>query len=135
MEVLKPTDADKEYFRSIVPDDPRVEVKAMFGNLAAFVNGNMFMGLFGPQVGVRLGDADRPLLVAIDGAGEFGPPDRPMKAYVSMPERWRNSPSETLRWTEAALTHVGAMPPKVAQPKKAQSKKAQSKKAQPENTA
>ena len=43
MEILKPTNADKENFRSVVPDDPRAEVKAMFGNLAAFVNGNMFM--------------------------------------------------------------------------------------------
>ena len=31
MEILKPTDADKENFRSVVPDDPRAEVKAMFG--------------------------------------------------------------------------------------------------------
>jgi len=26
----------------------------MFGNLGAFVNGNMFMGLFGADVGVKL---------------------------------------------------------------------------------
>ena len=59
MKIPKPTHADKEYFRSIVPDDPRVEVKPMFGNVAAFVNGNMFMGLFGPDVGVRLGEDER----------------------------------------------------------------------------
>ncbi|MDH5521669.1 MAG: TfoX/Sxy family protein, partial [Acidimicrobiia bacterium] len=47
MQVPKPTDADRERFRSLVPEDPRVEVKPMFGNLGAFVNGNMFMGLFG----------------------------------------------------------------------------------------
>jgi hypothetical protein len=40
----KPTEADKDRFRSLVPDDPRVEVKPMFGNLGAFVNGNMFVG-------------------------------------------------------------------------------------------
>jgi len=35
-----------------VPDDRDVEVKLMFGrSLGAFVNGNMFMGLFGPDVG------------------------------------------------------------------------------------
>ena len=39
MQIPKPTDADKERFRSLVPDDPRVEVKPMFGNLGAFVNG------------------------------------------------------------------------------------------------
>jgi hypothetical protein len=30
----------------------------MFGNVGAFVNGNMFMGLFGADVGVKLGDSD-----------------------------------------------------------------------------
>ena len=52
MEIPKPSGADKERFRSLAPGDPRVEVKAMFGNLGAFVNGNMFMGLFSADIGV-----------------------------------------------------------------------------------
>ena len=44
----KASDADKEHFRSVLPDHPEVVVKPMFGNLGAFVNGNMFAGLFGP---------------------------------------------------------------------------------------
>ena len=54
MQMPKPTEADKDRFRSLVPDDPRIEVKPMFGNLGAFVNGNMFAGLFGPDIGVKL---------------------------------------------------------------------------------
>ena len=54
MEMPKPTDADRAKFVSLVPDDSRVEVKPMFGNLGAFVNGNMFMGLFGSAIGVKL---------------------------------------------------------------------------------
>ena len=34
--------SSREFFTSMVPDDPRVTVRPMFGNLAAFVNGNMF---------------------------------------------------------------------------------------------
>jgi len=49
MQVPKPTDEDKAAFRALVPDDPTVEVKPMFGNLGAFVNGNMFMGLLARQ--------------------------------------------------------------------------------------
>jgi len=112
VKIPKPTDADKEYFRSIVPDDPPVEVKAMFGNLAAFVNGNMFMGLFGPGVGVRLGDAERDELAAEPGAGTFGPPDRPMKEYVTMPAAWRKDAPATASWVGRALDHTAAMPPK-----------------------
>ena len=33
MRMPKPTEADKERFRSLAPDDARVEVKPMFGNL------------------------------------------------------------------------------------------------------
>ncbi len=85
MMIPKPTDEDKAYFRSLVPDDPRVEVKPMFGNLGAFVGGNMFMGLFGAQVGVRLPADDAAELLAIEGAGPFGPAERPMGGYVSLP--------------------------------------------------
>ena len=63
MEMPKPTEADKEFFRSLVPGGPGVEVKPMFGNLGAFVNGNMFMGLFGAQVGVKLPDDGRDQLL------------------------------------------------------------------------
>ena len=47
VQIPKASDQDKERFRSLVPDDPGVVVKPMFGNLGAFVNGNMFAGLFG----------------------------------------------------------------------------------------
>ena len=57
----------------------------MFGNVAAFVNGNMFIGLFGPSVGPRLAEADRQSLLAIDGSGPFGPQHRPSREYAAMP--------------------------------------------------
>ena len=109
MQMPKPTDEDKERFRSLVPDDPRVEVKPMFGNLGAFVNGNMFMGLFGADVGVKLDDADR-ATVAAQGGGPFGPEERPMGGYVTLPGDW--SPAEAEPWVSASLALVGALPPK-----------------------
>lgn len=113
MKIPKPTDADKAYFRSLVPDeDPRVIVKPMFGNLGAFVNGNMFMGLFGGSVGVRLDESGREELGAVEGAGPFGPEGRPMREYVALPERWRTDPAASEPWITRALDHVGQMPPK-----------------------
>jgi TfoX/Sxy family transcriptional regulator of competence genes len=56
----------------------------MFGNLGAFVNGNMFMGLFGPEVGLKLPEAEAHQVVA-SGGGPFGPAERPMTGYVSLP--------------------------------------------------
>ena len=112
MKIPKPTEADKDYFRSIVPEAPGVTVKAMFGNLAAFVNGNMFMGLFGPAVGVRLPEAGRDALRSEPGAAPFGPEDRPMREYVAMPQSWRDDPASTEKWVARALEHTAAMPPK-----------------------
>ncbi len=111
MQMPKPSDEDKEFFRSIVPDDPRVEVKPMFGNLGAFVNGNMFMGLFGADVGVKLEAADREALTAA-GGGPFGPEERPMGGYVTLPSAWRSTPSEAEPWIARSLAVVGALPPK-----------------------
>jgi TfoX/Sxy family transcriptional regulator of competence genes len=112
VEIPKPSEEDKAYFTSIVPGAPGVEVKPMFGNVAAFVNGNMFMGLFGPDFGVRLPEGDRDALLAIEGSGPFGPAGRPMKEYVSMPQAWRDDPVRTSEWVDRALGHTAAMPPK-----------------------
>jgi TfoX/Sxy family transcriptional regulator of competence genes len=122
MEIPKPTEADKEYFRSVLPDDPEVEVKPMFGNLGAFVHGNMFAGLFGAAVGVRLADADRDELAAVDGAGPFGPAERPMGGYLSLPPAWRADPDRAADWVGRALSHVGAMPTKAPTPSKTRAK-------------
>ncbi|NQV07034.1 TfoX/Sxy family protein [bacterium] len=113
MKMPEPTARDKTWFQSLVPDDPGVVVKPMFGNLGAFVNGNMFMGLFGPDVGVRLEQDDRDELGELDGTGPFGPEGRPMKEYVALPRTWRGSPERAGEWIDRSLAHVAAMPPKM----------------------
>ena len=113
MKIPKPSDQDKAYFESIVPDAAGVETKPMFGNLAAFVNGNMFMGLFGPEIGLRLAEADRDKLASAPGAGPFGPKERPMKDYVTMPLAWRDDEATTSVWVDKALAHTSALPVKV----------------------
>jgi len=117
MEIPKPSEADKDFFRSVLPDDPAVEVKPMFGNLGAFVHGNMFAGLFGPAVGVRLDDTAREELEAIDGTGPFGPAERPMGGYTSLPAAWRDTPEQASPWVETALTQARTRPPKKAKKK------------------
>ena len=110
MQIPKPTEADRERFAVLVPEAPDVEVKPMFGNLGAFVHGNMFMGLFGPAIGVRLPDEERLELLAVPGAGPFGPAERPMSGYVSLPGDWAET--EASAWIDRALAYVASMPPK-----------------------
>ena len=71
MKIPKPAEGDRERFTALVPEAPQVEVKPMFGNLGAFVNGNMFMGLFGSDVGIKLPDDDQQQLLAEPGTGPW----------------------------------------------------------------
>jgi TfoX/Sxy family transcriptional regulator of competence genes len=119
MEIPKPSEQDKQFFRSLIPGDPAVEIKPMFGNLGAFVHGNMFAGLFGPAVGVRLGGTARAELEAIDGSGPFGPAERPMGGYTSLPQAWRTTPDLAEHWVEKALAYASSLPPKASKPKRA----------------
>ena len=119
MEIPKPSEDDRQFFRSLIRDDPAVEVKPMFGNLGAFVNGNMFAGLFGPDIGIRVDDASRAELASLDGSGPFGPAERPMAGYLTVPRAWRASPELAAGWVERALAHARSMPAKVKKPKPA----------------
>ena len=69
MSFPKPDEASRAFFESLVPDDPRVQSRPMFGNRAAFVNGNMFLALFGSKVAVRLSEEDRATLLREPGGG------------------------------------------------------------------
>jgi len=109
MQMPRPTEADKERFSALVPDDERVEIKPMFGNLGAFVNGNMFMGLFGSDIGVKLSAADEADLRGA-GGGPFGPAERPMGGYVSLPIGM--AADDAAKWVNSALSFVGGLPPK-----------------------
>ena len=117
MQIPKPTDADRERFHALVPDAPHVEVKPMFGNLGAFINGNMFMGLFGSDIGVKLDEPDRTKLTAQPGAGPFGPAERPMAGYVTLPADW--TARKTKPWIDKAHAAAAALPLKKAKPRKA----------------
>jgi TfoX/Sxy family transcriptional regulator of competence genes len=112
----KHSDEDKARFRSLVLGDEGVEVKPMFGSVGAFINGNMFAGLFGSDVGVKLDEAGRAELGAHEGAGPFGPAERPMGGYVTLPSSFTDE--EAARWVERARAYVATLPPKATKPKK-----------------
>lgn len=109
MQIPKPTASAKERFQSLVPGDAQVSVKPMFGNLGAFVDGSMFMGLFGADVGVKLDDAGQRELRAA-GGGPFGPAERPMGGYVTLPRTL--SQTEAQRWVARSLAYVSTSPAK-----------------------
>ena len=112
----KPTQETKDFFASIVPDHPAVAIRPMFGQLSAFVNGNMFMGVFGEDVLVRLPEEDRETVIAAGGSVFEPMAGRPMREYVVLPEAWRDDVPRIEEWAARALDHAEELPPK--QPKK-----------------
>ena len=120
MEIPKPTEDDKQFFRSIVPEDPEVEVKPMFGNLGAFVHGNMFAGLFGRSVMVYLAEPKRSEALALDGASYFDPmgDGKRRSDKVMLPESMMDEPDELRAWLRTAFDAALKLPRKVAKKKK-----------------
>ena len=113
MKIPKPEEGSIQFFKSIVPDDSRVTVRPMFGNLSGFVNGNMFMGVFGNDIFVRLSEDDQKDLLKQEGASVFAPmKGRSMREYVVLPRAWADDSGKVKLWVARSLEWAGKMPRK-----------------------
>jgi TfoX/Sxy family transcriptional regulator of competence genes len=122
MKFPKPSEEAKAGFAMMVPGEPAVTLKPMFGQLSAFVNGNMFCFLWGDDLLVRLPEPDVAALKK-QGGKDFSPmPGRiGMAGYVMVPGGWRAKPATGL--IKKALAHTRAMPAKAPKKKAAAAKK------------
>ncbi len=106
----RPSDDAKAAFRAALPDDPEVAVRPMFGNIAAFVNGNMFAGLFGEDLFVRLREPEQAEVIE-QGGGEFAPmAGRAMRGYVTVPLAWARDPEAARGWVLRSLEFARELP-------------------------
>jgi len=129
MKMPKPSERAKELFSGLVPGGPAVTMRPMFGNLAAFVNGNMFAGLFGEDLFLRLPDAEA-ATIKRQGGRPFEPvTGRAMTGYVMVPATWQRKPESVQAWVTRALTLTRVMPAKAK--KKPATKKPTRAKAKP----
>lgn len=123
MKMPKPSEQAKAAFTKLVPGEPAINLKPMFGNLAAFVNGNMFAGLFGDRLFVRLPDTEAaPIMKA--GGKPFEPmPGHAMTGYVMVPAEWQKRPDSVREHIARALELTRKMPPKAAKKPAAKAKR------------
>ncbi len=114
MKMPKPSEEAKAALARVVPDEPAVTLKPMFGQLSGFVNGNMFCGIFGEDLFVRLPE-DEIAVVKKQGGRDFEPiAGHKMGGYVIVPGDWRAKPPTAL--IKRALEVTRKMPAKT--PKK-----------------
>jgi len=101
-------------FQNAMKDFPMAEQRKLFGYPAAFVNGQMFTGLYRGNMILRLADTDRAKFIAEYKTKLFEPmPGRPMKEYVLVPQTILKSPTLLTAWVGRALAYAQSLPPKV----------------------
>jgi TfoX/Sxy family transcriptional regulator of competence genes len=111
-----------ELFTESLPADPAVQPRKMFGYPAAFVNGNMFAGLFQDAMFARLPPELRGALERDFGARPFEPmAGRPMRDYLALPDEVLADEAAVARTLAAAFAFAAALPPKVKTPKTSKS--------------
>jgi TfoX/Sxy family transcriptional regulator of competence genes len=114
MKMPRPSEDAKAAFTKLVPHEPAITLKPMFGQLSAFVNGNMFCGIFGDELVVRLPEAEI-AAVKKQGGRDFVPvAGHKMGGYVMVPGDWRARPAPALALIKRSLSVTRAMPAKAA---------------------
>jgi len=97
--------------------------RVMFGGPAYFVNGNMFAGVHGEQLLVRLDPDDKAELLEAGQAYAFEPmPGRPMREYVTLAEAVWEDPDALAEWLGRSFGFAASLPakePKGRTPRKA----------------
>lgn len=107
-----------ERFHAVLPSDPSVERRQMFGYPCAIVHGHMFAGLHQDRMILRLSDAELHEFTEREGAQPFEPmPNRPMRGFAVVPEKLLDDVEVLSRWVEKAFMSAAAMPAKAPKPR------------------
>jgi hypothetical protein len=96
--------ASRAELRELVGDDDGVELRPMFGTLAALVDGHVFAVALGEHIGVKLGADALAELGAVPGSEVLTMGSRQMKAYRSLPARMPFADRRV--WVARARDHI-----------------------------
>jgi len=120
MTIPPPTHAAAEAFQRLIPGAPGILPRKMFGQPAAFVDGKLFLGVFGDDVFVRLSPDDEADARKLPGARPFEPVrGRAMSGYVVLPKAIASNPGAAAPWVKKALLFARSLPKKEGKNSKA----------------
>jgi TfoX/Sxy family transcriptional regulator of competence genes len=103
----------RELFASLT-EGLECDRRQMFGFPCAFVNGQMFSGVFGDAIFVRLSEEARARLLAQGGSVLDPMGGRPMKEYVLLADGLLEDEQAGARWLAQALTYARSLPLKAS---------------------
>ena len=88
--------------------------RKMFGHPTFFIRGNMFAGIFGDDVFIRLSEADREAVFkSFDEAAPFEPLEgRVMRQYVVLPQAIYDDSALFHLWLGRAFEYASGLAPK-----------------------
>jgi TfoX/Sxy family transcriptional regulator of competence genes len=95
--------------------------RKMFGGLCLMINGNMFAGIMGEELMLRVGSERFDELLAKPGARPMDFTGRPMNGYLYVAAPAFASDQDLAAWLDDALSFVETLPAK--QPVKARKKR------------
>ena len=92
----------------------KCDYRMMFGYPAYFVNGNMFTGIHGDRLFIRLSEFDIKKLTEMNlGVTVFEPMlGRAMKGYVVVPKSFYSNEKLFHEWLNNSFKYVSSLPPK-----------------------
>ena len=109
----KPTEAIVRLFHRLIPEDPAVERRSMFGMPCAFVNGQMFFGTFEDSLVLRVGPTRAAALHGEPGLAVFSPPrGGTWKEYLQVSPALLGDDTRLAGLVAEALGSTPAAPPK-----------------------
>lgn len=114
----KPTDAAIDALHGAFPEDEGAVLKKMFGMPAGFIQGNMFMGVFGDGVVLRMTSERRTELMDVEGVGPFEPMGRLWKQYVWVSATVWGGHDSLAGWAREALAFTATLPAKAPKPRR-----------------
>jgi TfoX/Sxy family transcriptional regulator of competence genes len=96
------------------------ERKMMFGAKTYFVKGNMFAGVHGDGIFIRLSEQDRGAVLSAYGeAAPFEPvAGRVMKEYIALPPALIHDADKLDEWLERSYRYMLTLPVKEQKPKR-----------------
>lgn len=101
-------------FEKIIPPDPLIEPRKMFGYPCCFVAGNMMMGLHQENLILRLPKEDREKFLEMAGTSQFEPmAGHVMKEYVAVSDELKADIKQLAQWVMRSFDYVKSLPPKV----------------------